>query len=262
MEAKEYISSGILELYVYGVLQEDENKEISEIAKKHPEITNEILAIEKSIINLSTSFSPFLSAENFAKIKAKLELKHSNVIPLEPKRNLSNYIGWAAAIIVFIGAGYLYKEQSNTKIEIATVLQEKEKLNCALVTIENTKKETLEAINIIRDNNNTVVALAGQAVSPKSSVKVYWNKNTQTVYVDASNLPTPPKGKVYQVWSLQVKPSLVPTSIGLLNKFENNDSKIFAVSSTSNAQAFGITLEPEGGSKSPTMEQLYVLGTV
>ena len=39
-------------------------------------------------------------------------------------------------------------------------------------------------------------------------------------------------------------------------------NKIFAVSKTGNAEAFGITLEPAGGSKSPTMEQLYTLGAV
>lgn len=262
MEAKEYIESGLLELYVYGLLDENQNKEIHAMALQHPEIANEILGIERAILTLSSSFSPFLSADNFAKIKAKLELKHQEVVSIAPKSNTNNYLGWAAAIVFFMGAGYFYTEQNNSKSEIATILQEKEKLNTELAATSNKQKETVEAINILRDNNNTVVALAGQAASPTSSVKVYWNKNTQTVYVDASNLPTPPKGKVYQVWSLQVKPSLIPTSIGLLEKFETNDSKIFAVSKTNNAQAFGITLEPEGGSKSPTMEQLYALGTV
>ena len=37
---------------------------------------------------------------------------------------------------------------------------------------------------------------------------------------------------------------------------------MFAVSGTSSAEAFGITLEPAGGSKTPTMEQLYTLGKV
>jgi hypothetical protein len=45
----------------------------------------------------------------------------------------------------------------------------------------------------VRDVNNTVVALGGQAVAPESSAKVYWNKETQVVYVDAAGLPEPPK---------------------------------------------------------------------
>jgi anti-sigma-K factor RskA len=44
--------------------------------------------------------------------------------------------------------------------------------------------------------------------------------------------------------------------------FTDNDSKIFAVANTNGAQGFGITLEPKGGSPTPTMEQLYTLGKV
>lgn len=33
MEAKEYIESGILELYVYGLLSETENEEVATMAK-------------------------------------------------------------------------------------------------------------------------------------------------------------------------------------------------------------------------------------
>jgi anti-sigma-K factor RskA len=82
------------------------------------------------------------------------------------------------------------------------------------------------------------------------------------VYVDATGLPEPPQGMVYQVWSLKLKPALTPTSIGLLDNFTQDNNRIFTVSNTSDAEAFGITLEPTGGSTTPTMEQLYTLGKV
>ena len=113
----------------------------------------------------------------------------------------------------------------------------------------------------MRDTKNTVVALGGQAVAPESSAKVYWNTETKAVYVDASGLPEPPKGMVYQVWALKLNP-LTPTSIGLLDNFKENAQKIFAVDNAAEAEAFGITLEPAGGSLTPTMEQLYTLGKV
>ncbi len=74
METKKYISSGLLELYVYCLLNETENIEVHSSAKNNPEVYNEIVSIEKVIMNLSTSFSPFLSVENFSKIKAKLHI--------------------------------------------------------------------------------------------------------------------------------------------------------------------------------------------
>ena len=69
METQEYIESGVLELYVYGLLNETENEEVALMAKNNPQINAEIIAIEKAIVALSSSFSPFHSVANFEKIK-------------------------------------------------------------------------------------------------------------------------------------------------------------------------------------------------
>lgn len=261
MDTKEYIESGILELYVYGSLTEAESAEVAAMAKKHPEINAEIIAIEKSIISLSSSFSPFQSVENYTKIKEKLGLDETAVIPMTPKKNWAAFIGWAAAILLLIGIGFQYTqlEQSNTQVVNAT--NEKAKIEKELKELAIKKAAVETSLAVIKDEKNTIVALAGQTVAPESSAKIYWNKETQKVYVDASGLPDPPKGMVYQVWALKLNP-LTPTSIGLLDNFDTNDQRFFAVSNTGDAQAFGITLEPAGGSLTPTMEQLYTLGKV
>lgn len=262
MDKKQYIESGILELYVYGLLSETENSEVSQMAKEHKEIEAEIISIEKAIVNLSTSFSPFLSADNFEKIKAKLDLKYSKVIEMKPKNNWSQYVGWAAAVTLLLGIGYQYTQLSETQNQVATIEKEKMNLQDTLVDLKGKNKQTLTALTVVRDTKNTVINLGGQAVSPKSYAKIYWNKETEVVYVDAAGLPEPPEGMVYQIWSLKLAPQLTPTSIGLLSDFSANTEKIFAVEKTGDAEAFGITLEPAGGSKTPTMEQLYTLGKV
>jgi anti-sigma-K factor RskA len=262
MNTKETIESGNLELYVYGLLNESETKEISTLAKSDVAVQNEIISIEKAIVNLSSSFSPVISAENYEKIKAKLELKHGKVIDMKPKSNASQYLGWAASVALLIGIGFQYNKLNDTTSKINTVEQEKSNLQKSVVDLELKNKQTATALNVVRDSKNTVVNLAGQTVDPSATAKIYWNKETQTVYVDATGLPEPPEGKVYQIWSLKLSPTLTPTSIGLLDNFKGNKEKLFAVSGTKDAEAFGITLEPAGGSKSPTMEQLYTLGKV
>ena len=262
MDTKQYIESGILELYVYGLLSETENREVSLMANEYKEIEAEIISIEKAIVNLSTSFSPFLSADNFEKIKAKLDLKYSKVIQMKPRNNWSQYAGWAAIVTLLLGVGYQYTQLSETQNQVASVEKEKTNLQSTVLDLELKNKQTQTALTVVRDAKNTVINLGGQAVSPKSYAKIYWNKDTEVVYVDATGLPEPPKGMVYQIWSLKLQPQLTPTSIGLLSDFSANSEKIFAVEKTGDAEAFGITLEPAGGSKSPTMEQLYTLGKV
>ncbi len=116
---------------------------------------------------------------------------------------------------------------------------------------------------ILRDKDIIATPLAGQANFKETYAKVYWQKKTNQVYIDAQGLPEPPKGMVYQVWSLKLNP-LTPTSLGLLDDFITDENKVFALNNaTSNgSQAFAITLEPAGGSESPTMERLYTLGVI
>ncbi|PWB22229.1 anti-sigma factor domain-containing protein [Flavobacterium sp. HTF] len=262
MEAQEYIESGILELYVYGLLTEKENLEIAELAKNNPDVDQEIISIEKAIVALSSSFSPFHSVANFEKIKARLELKHGKVVEMKPTSNWSQYVGWAAAVLLLLGLGYQTLELTKTKDAISEVGNQKNKAEREFAYLSQQNKETEKSLAIVRDIKNTGVTLGGQAVSPTSFAKVYWNKDTKTTYIDAAGLPKPPKGMVYQVWALKLSPVLTPTSIGLLSDFEGNSKKIFAVDRTNEAEAFGITLEPAGGSLTPTMTQLYTLGKV
>lgn len=262
MNIADIIDSGDLELYVYGVLDESEMEHIADLSQEHPALKKEIIAIENGILNLAASFSPNISSDLHQKIKNQLEVKESKVIKMKSRSNIASYLGWAAALALLVGIIYQFQKQTAIQNQIVTIEKEKEKLNEAVATSENKIKQTKEALAIVRDAKNTLVTLGGQAVSPTSYAKVYWNKETQVVYVDAAGLPEPPEGMVYQVWSLKLSPTLTPTSIGLLENFKSDDTKLFAVEKTGDAEAFGITLEPAGGSATPTMEQLYTLGKV
>lgn len=260
MNSREIIESGTLELFVFGKLTEEENKEVLDMAKNHPEVQEEILAIENAVINLSQSVAPHLSATNYEKIRKKLIAK-KDVIALNRTSSWTNYIGWAAAAIFVIGFGIQYFKLDESKTTIDKLASEKSLMQESIVGLEFEKQEAEKILAIVRDNNNIQVALGGQEVAPNAYAKAYYNKETNEVYIDASGLPTPPEGKVYQVWGLKLNP-LTPQSIGLLDNFTANNSKVFKVEKADGAEAFGITLEPAGGSVSPTLEQLYTLGKV
>lgn len=261
MKNRELIESGNLELYVFGLLSENEMADIAKIAAEDVEVRNEIISIEKSVMALSSSFAPNLSVENYSKIKQKLKID-SEVIPLKTTSKVNQYIGWVAAAVFLLSCGYLFNLQRNSGIEIDNLLKDKNTLEETVTAKEKLNNQINQSYAVLKDENNIIVKLAGQAISPTSSAKVYWNNKTNKVFVDASTLPTPPKGKVYQVWSLKLAPVLTPTSIGLIDNVEDKMKYLIEVDGTVGAEAFGITLEPIGGSKTPTMEQLYALGKV
>lgn len=260
MSSIEIIESGTLELFVFGKLTEEENREVIDMSKKHPEVQEEILAIESAIINLSQSVAPHLSVTNYERIRTKLLLKN-DVIPITRKTSWSNYAGWAAAAILIIGFGFQLSKLNESNSKIDRLAAEKSVMQESIVDLEFEKQEAEKVLAIVRDNNNIQVALGGQEVAPNAFAKAYYNKETNEVYIDATGLPNPPEGKVYQVWGLKLNP-LTPQSIGLLDNFTASNSKVFKLEKAEGAEAFGITLEPAGGSVSPTLEQLYTLGKV
>ena len=260
MDVKAYIESGILELYIAGLLSDEENQEVYLLSELHPEIKEEILAIENAVQTLSGSL---VSSDNmdFAAIKDRLG-DNRPVIPIDSKPKTTNWIaysGWAAAVVMGFGLLYFAQQSQELKTEVDTVSREIELLEEEIIAVrdDNDRAETL--LQDIRDKDINVVPLAGQEVSPESYARVYWNKEKDLVYLDAAGLPDPPPGMVYQVWSLKLSP-LTPTSIGILDGFETDETKVFVLANPNESEAFGITLEPEGGSETPTLTQLYTLG--
>ena len=260
MDVEKYIASGILELYVAGILSDKENLEIANYAKEYPEIQNEIEAIEASILELSRKASPGLKY-SFQSLMDRIN-KEVKVISINEKRTpIIAYVGWAASLLLAIGMFWMYQQNEDLKSEIQVVEQQNMNLEQQIADTDTSLEKTKELLNTIRDKNITVVPLGGQEVSPTSYAKAYWNKENQKVYIDAKGLPEPPDGFVYQVWSLKLSP-LTPTSMGLLEDFDMDENKVFALNNPNESEAFGITLEPDGGSESPTLEQLYTLGVV
>ncbi|GLB49991.1 anti-sigma factor [Neptunitalea lumnitzerae] len=255
MTPEELITSGQLELFVYGSLSPEENEEIIQMAKQHEIIREEIAAIETALYRLSTYSSPYLSARNYERIKAALNISSRSI---GKTYKTHAFIGYAASILFLIGLGFVFYNYNIATENYEVVSTEKTELKNEVEKLNREKA----VLNEIRETTYTRVALGGQTVAPNSSASIYWDQESHQVYVDVKNLPEPPEGKVYQVWSLQLEPALVPTSIGVLDGYVNSDIKIFKIDNVTEAQGFGITLEPEGGSETPTLTQLYTLGKV
>lgn len=260
MDIKAYIESGILELYVAGRLSEKENEEIYKLLQQYPELLQEVLEIEAAIVKLTAAVSPH--AIDFDSFKNKLGTMDSKVIDLKPKKpNWISYTGWAASILLAGGLLWTLNKKTNLELQLQTAETENLYLETQIEDARTDLAATKTLLDAIRDKDIIAVPLGGQGDYASSFAKVYWNKADNTIYLDAEGLPNAPQGKVWQVWSLTLNP-LTPTSLGTIDEFNTDDNKIFAIANANESQAFGITLEPEGGSESPTMEQLYTLGVV
>ncbi len=264
MNVQELIESGNLELYVAGSLSIEESREVEEAIEKHPEIKQQVEMIEAGVITLAEAVSPPLSALIWSQIVDNIRKVRSISDRKDSSTNWGAITGWAAAVLALAGIFWMLKEKNDLQDRVQytttqnTVLEEK---------VEKTETELADAnevLDVIRSKEYNSYTLPGnQAVAPQAFAKVYFNKKDKIAYIDAKGLPEAPRGKVYQVWSLTMQP-LTPTSVGLLDATAETKNRLFRVdmSQVASTEAFGITLEPEGGSETPTMDQLYTLGQV
>ncbi|MGY5355440.1 anti-sigma factor [Wenyingzhuangia sp. IMCC45467] len=259
---QEYIASGILELYVAGTLSREESYEVYTMIQKHPEVKNYIKEIEHTVVKISElSNKKGFVAYPFSKLMTAINGKNTKVIPIK----WYSYMGWAASVVLTVGIISLYTNNNNLKENLTKQIASNIKLDEQRANLQgeviaknieiNTKNDV---IAFISSETTEKVELAGQTVSPESYAAIYWDKKTNEMYVDLSGLPKAPEGKVYQLWSLTLNP-LTPTSLGTLDGYNKGETFI-KVSNGNKSEAFGITLEPAGGSASPTLEQLYTLG--
>ena len=259
---EELITSGKLELYVTGSLPIEERDEITSMIKKHPEVQREVEKIERTLLTLGSAVAPPIPAQIWANILKAID--GVRYLPKEQGTNWTAITGWAAAVACMIGLFWSINEKNNIQDDFNTVNTQNIVLTEDKDAAQKSLKEASQVLAIVRNKEFKTITLPGnQAVSPDAYATVYFNAKEGVAIIDASGLPTPPADKEYQVWSLIMEP-LTPSSMGLINASTaiSSENQVYKFENLPETQAFGITLEPKGGSESPNLTQLYTLGTV
>lgn len=266
MSTEEIIASGDLELYVSGALPEAEVQQLALAIAKDPRLQKEVESIEASLITLARSVSPTIPAMVWTYILSSIQ----KVRKLDHRgTNWAAISGWAAALLAIAGIFWFFNLNNELEhaIEVTTTENSelKQKVDFTESELEITEDElaaTTDLLDILRSRNYEAITLPGnQTVAPEAYAKVYFNAKQRVVYVDSRGLPTAADAKVYQVWSLKLDP-LAATSVGLLEKDSEITEGVYRFDNIPDPEAFGITLEPAGGSENPTLSQLYILGAV
>ncbi|EDM44672.1 hypothetical protein SCB49_13910 [unidentified eubacterium SCB49] len=260
---EELITSGKLELYLTDSLPKNEKDEITAMINKHPEVQREVEKIERTLLALGSTVAPPISTQMWTNIIRAID----GVKYLPKKQETTNWTaitGWAAAIAFMLGLFWSINKKNNLQEDFNTINTQNVVLLEDNKAVQNSLTEASEVLAIVRDKKYKSISLPGnQAVAPEAYANVYFDDKTGVAYIDASGLPQAPEGKEYQVWSLKMDP-LTPSSMGLINSGTaiSDENRMYKFENLPETEAFGITLEPEGGSETPNLTQLYTLGTV
>jgi anti-sigma-K factor RskA len=223
------------EAYALGALSEEERREVEDYLGKHPELHAEVDDLEST-----------------ANLLALAPQEHEPSPKL--RRDLLNSIsssspGTTPAADPFPRQTGLWRFFGPSGLAAAAAL--------ALVTIgmfawNASLQEENQTLQGELQGQRTSYALKGTGAAQEVRGEVVRLGDERAVLV-AEDLPSPPEGKTYETWILRED---VPEPAGL---FEPNDTGAAAApleGSIEGADAVAVTVEPSGGSSSPTSDPL------
>ncbi len=289
MEEKDFIESGILELYVLDALSLQERSEVENMCftsafvsaeLKRIEASMEVFALEykiepdsvlKSTIESKLDFNSTVSDSSIIDIKKTF----NNEIPEKGNSfqkviengiiyNNSNSTNWAKyafaasialLMISLIGSYTLWNKLKYSQNNYADLLN-KNALHVNQVSYF--KNQFYQSKKLIDDPDFKKLALIGTKDHLKSLAVVWWNKKSHTVMIDPNGLSATDKNHSYQLWAIS---NGKPVDAGVF-EVKYDLSSLSKLNDVSDAQAFAVTLEPKGGSKNPTMSEMYVMSSI
>jgi anti-sigma-K factor RskA len=276
-EGEAYIESGILELYVLGQLTAREQTEVQAMASSHPEVRQEMEAIEIAMEKyaVQNAVKPTVGLEN--KIFERIGLfapsaqQEAKIVPLNAEMK-TNYQGKirslrlalvACIALLVVSVAALYSAHSDlgaAREQITSLSADREKFSTTVNYMKENNSDLNKLVAMSDDPNWKTIKLAGQK-NPNDNMVVYWHPKGKHVMVNTSKmvLPVNDKAHQYQLWALV---NGKPVDLGVFDVNPDNAHILVDMKQIGTAQAFAVTLEQRGGSLTPTMEQMMVMGGV
>lgn len=259
------ISSGILERYALGDCSESEAAQIEKLLQNNPAILQEFLEIQQALETVAFENAIEPNETLKSQIWGQIQEETTPIYELNPVSQKSNnnrsWLYYAASFTLIFSVSslaiYFYSELNATEKKMAANFQKVEALNKQIDKTKDSLNQIQADLNLIADPTTIKIALAGVPTSKESRATVFWNQSKKQVILTGIDLPKSPQDKQYQLWALV---DGVPVDAGVFDSKSSSD--LISMKAIQQSQAFAITLEPKGGSPSPHLEALCVIGNV
>ena len=273
MNTQEYISSGIVESYVLGLVNDQERAEFERMCAAHSEVRAAREAFEISLERETLANAVAPPKHLRSKILGEIEIEKENnrdsfinrkgvtdkqeeieKMPVIKMSRWGRYIA-AASIVLLVASTalnfYFFNQYKSVTAKYEDVVAQ----NAAYAQNE---KDYQNTINKLSNPAMAIIKMAGDSVpsspSPSSMATVYWDTRTKDVFLLINNMPEVSAEMQYQLWAIV---DGVPVDAGVFDVAKG----IVTMKNIPRAQAFAITLEKRGGSPTP-QGKMYVLGKV
>lgn len=247
---QELRESGLLELYVLGRLSESDQAIVEDGIRSFPELKEDLKDIEKALHYYAEANAIPAPASGLTNLINQInkDTASGNSLNTAPKGNNSmNWLLWVlgVATLGLLILTYFQADRLNKLSDSYKTLQE----DCETKEAESEKTATLYAA--LTNINNELIEVNATDKYPDTKLILYSNEVDKKNYIQVQSLPPLNSDQSFQLWSLKGTDAPIP-----LDVFRSDQGVVFEVLHEEGSDAYAITIEPLGGSQSPTMENL------
>ena len=270
MDIKEYIQSGVIEAYILGLATEQEIAEIDQLSREYPEVRKAIDDFEISLENqaFANAVTPPAQIKSFLNDELRSEFQSTevkasgttfdNVKDMRPVPSFWKYMAAASVILLIISTGlnfYFYTSFKGSNEKYQALLTERNTLQANNAVYQSKLNNIQQSLKLMGDPRMISIKMQGLPGKEQNLATVFWNTQTKEVYVYPNFMEKIPPGKQYQLWAIV---DGKPVDAGMIGDCEG----LCKMKVIDHAEAFAVTLEKTGGSRSPTLTAMYVIGKV
>jgi anti-sigma-K factor RskA len=156
----------------------------------------------------------------------------------------------AGLIMCVLGSLLIFRSAERNAREVAVndLKKQRDSLMVMMGDMAKTDSAAKAMFALFSEKNSSVVTMASTAEKQPQTHRVYFSREQKKIFVMKESLPPLEKGKVYELWL--IKGSEPPMPVGVFDI--SSKQSIFSFSAPhDDADAFAVSIEPEGGSKSP-----------
>ncbi|MBC7851636.1 MAG: anti-sigma factor [Chitinophagaceae bacterium] len=280
MNIQEYISSGIVESYVLGLVTDQERTEFERLCAAHTEVRAARESFEVSLeqVSMAGAVQPPRQLRTKIMSELKIDTERTGTLRAIPSTDSSatvrdevpvvrmnkglRYLA-AASVVLLIGSIamniYFFNQYKSSDSKYQSLLAVNTELAQNQKALQTSNSEYESTLQMLKDPAMAIIKMAGNAVptspDPSSMATVYWDTRSKDVFILVNKMPAPATDKQYQLWAIV---DGVPVDAGV---FDIAGKPVIKMKNIQRAQAFAVTLEKRGGSATPSKD-MYVLGKV
>lgn len=280
MDVQRYISSGIIENHVVGLLPEQEAREVEAVMEQYPEIKAAVESVRQDMeqyVLLYAKRPPKAIKQRLMASLDAVEPEDENVAENEegqeqqiddtparqpvPLIRIWQYVAVAAIVLLLASSivSIVYFSRFNSlQDQYAALEVTKNELQTEKDAFQEKLQLAQKESDLMKDPEFKWIKMQAVGKHTGAVATICWNPRSKETYILAQALPEAPEDKQYQLWAI-VNGKPIDAGVFELGNLAKTMQKVKDVI---NVQVFAVTLEEKGGSVTPSLDQMFVAGKV